>query len=42
MYGIGIKEGTKILLHDQTVYIFIYYVDLHMMYVNCELGNNKK
>jgi len=29
-------------LHDQTVYIYIYDVDMNMMYVNCELGNNKK
>jgi hypothetical protein len=38
MHGIVKKN----LLHDQTVYIyiFIYYVDMNMMHVNCTLGNS--
>ena len=32
------KKKTKTLLHGQT----IYYADMNMMYVNCELSNNKK
>jgi len=38
----GIVKRKKTLLHDQTVYIYISYVDMNMMYVNCQLGNNKK
>ena len=36
------REEKQTLLHDQPVYIYIYYVDLNMMYVNCQLGNNNK
>ena len=38
----GIVKRKKTLLHDQTVYIYIYY-DRHEDDVcNCQLGNNKK
>jgi hypothetical protein len=40
IYGMVKRKKRKILLHDQTVYIYIYYVDMNMMYVNCQLGNN--
>ena len=34
-YMVWLKEKRKTLLHDQTVYIYNYYVDMNMMYVNC-------
>ena len=36
------QRGVCLCVHDQTVYINIYYVDMNMMYVNCQVGNNKK
>ena len=35
LYMVWLKEKRKTLLHDQTVYIYNYYVDMNMMYVNC-------
>ena len=40
IYGM-VKRKKEKLLHDQTVYIYMYYVDMNMMYVNCQLGNNE-
>ena len=34
-YMVWLKEKRKTLLHDQTVYIYNYYVYMNMMYVNC-------
>ena len=32
---VWLKEKRKTLLNDQTVYIYNYYIDMNMMYVNC-------
>ena len=34
-YMVWLKEKRKTLLNDQTVYIYNYYIDMNMMYVNC-------
>jgi hypothetical protein len=41
-YMVWLKEKRKTLLHDQIIYIYKFYVEMNMMYVNCYLGNNKK
>ena len=33
-YMVWLKEKRKTLLHDKTVYIYNYYVDMNMMCVN--------
>ena len=37
-----VKKKTETLLQNQTVYMYIYYANMNMMYVNCKLSDNKK